>query len=386
MFATTVLSPMAVAGLFFDPPLCKSKEERRRRSSMIFAFLSFSSMLLCSIGCGVAVWKYRTPTNEFIAEVSIWTTITNGTRTYNFDIDCYDLSSLWKAAGSFSIASAILSGCCVVIGMGRFFKLVSVIPAMVLGGVTSLTTLVTWAVLTHIWYTRFCNAMQTYEQSFFIRTPGYGFFVASFAAVLIGTLMVTYASIRNRTEKTTFPWQNVVLFLTTMSAVLFGLVAMPTVFFEITPVSGNSYQQIFLWYANVQAPDNTFTHWPNLSIFFNCDQLAELIKAVRYVQLVGVLFAGTALLFAFTIFRAPRLRVAVLIANYFACGLYGLALLLWIIALRSSNFCGGMVSISDQGYAVSSGAALQIIGFLFTLYGAFVPCAEAMLGSREPAP
>jgi hypothetical protein len=105
---------------------------------------------------------------------------------------------------------------------------------------------------------------------------------------------------------------------------------------------------------------------------------------VRYVQLVGVLFAGAALLFAFMIFRAPRLRVVVLIANYFACGLYGLALLLWIIAYNNV-FCSG-TSITDQGFSVSTGGALQIIGFLCTLYGAFVPCAEAMLGSREPAP
>jgi hypothetical protein len=36
-----------------------------------------------------------------------------------------------------------------LVGVARFFKVVPVVPAFVIGGVTSLTTLITWAVLTN---------------------------------------------------------------------------------------------------------------------------------------------------------------------------------------------------------------------------------------------
>ena len=355
MVLASIVALLSIIVLLVDPAWPATRAGRRQLTSFVLALAGLVSTLFCALGCGLPVWKYRV-SNAVAFEVAIWKTNNNGTVVDNSSLGCYDLVDMWRAAAAFSIASAVLSAGVLLVGVARFFKVVPVVPAFVIGGVTSLTTLITWAVLTNIWYRQFCPGTPSYEQQYFIRLPAYGFFVASFTVVLLATLFVAWASIAHRSQETTFPKVNVGLFFAAFSAAFFGVVAMTQAFSQL---DNGGQTNVFLWYVDVVDANGNFTHFSNLYVYFGCYDLDKMIKAVRYVQLVGVLFAGAALLFALMIFRAPRLRVVVLIANYFACGLYGLALLLWIIALRSSNFCGGMVSISDQGYAVSSGAALH---------------------------
>lgn len=382
MVLASIVALLSIIVLLVDPAWPATRAGRRQLTSFVLALAGLVSTLFCALGCGLPVWKYRV-SNTVAFEVAIWKTNNNGTVVDNSSLGCYDLVDMWRAAAAFSIASAVLSAGVLLVGVARFFKVVPVVPAFVIGGVTSLTTLITWAVLTNIWYRQFCPGTPSYEQQYFIRLPAYGFFVASFTVVLLATLFVVWASVANHGPETAFRPMDVGLLLSVFCAALFGVICMPFQFFEDF-LPSPAYARVFLWYVDVVDANGNFTHFSNLYVYFGCYDLDKMIKAVRYVQLVGVLFAGAALLFAFMIFRAPRLRVVVLIANYFACGLYGLALLLWIIAYNNV-FCSG-TSITDQGFSVSTGGALQIIGFLCTLYGAFVPCAEAMLGSREPAP
>jgi hypothetical protein len=372
-FLSTVFLIPAVLVAIFDPPLPRTKDEVRFVASTFFMLSGFISTLFCSLGSGITIWKYRDLNND-VTEVSIWKTITPNSNNSNFDINCYDLDKLFKAAAAFAVTSSGLSLACWIIGFVRMFRKISILVPLILGGLTSLTTLITWAILTNIWYRQFCPSMPSYEQSFFIRTPGYGFFVAAFCEIFFSTLVVVYGCIKNRQPETTFPARDVILMVTTFLSALFGTVCMPLRFFTLLSDSSftDSYQRIYLWFVDVRDASNNFTHYSNLQEFFNCESETLTIKAVRYLQLSGVVFATVGTIASFVMFKLPKWRYLVLVFNYCAFVLYTSAMVLWIVVYDAA-ICNS-TSVSNQGFGIDVGAAIQMLGWMATIYGVVYPC------------
>jgi hypothetical protein len=361
--------------MIFDPALPRTNVQVRRVTATIFTIASFISMMLCAIGCGVAVWRYNDISTGVITEISIWKVVSSGSTTATFDIACGNLSYYFKTAAGFSIASAILSLFCLIFGLLRMCVKLPAFILFVCGGITSLTTLITWAVLTNMWYARFCNAMSSYEQSFYIRMPGYGFFVTSFSVIFLATVLVVVGSIKNGKAETKYPARSIILVATIFLSALFGIVAMPTAFFNNVDQNNTGtvvYTRIYLWGVKSQDATYFYTETDDIAGFFGCNSLAAIIKGARYLQLCGAIIATAATVAALVIFKSPKWRYGVIVLNDIACALYGTALLLWIIIFQQ-KFCNAQ-SLADVGLSVSTGAALQIVGFAMTLYGVVFPC------------